>query len=182
MIYLGNRRGQIAILMLFVVAVVLVISALFVFFSADSSSPSDFGYSDTLLFGYGNLDSVTEMVKMIAKESIISNVPFVELKQKFLNISRLKHDALTKDQITFYGNFFFRVENKDAFNFVEIVIEDLNKQKIHLYKFNVTGLFIKASSGTSEEMKNIDLCMLFDKEGNYLKELANEEIYKPYCR
>lgn len=173
MIYPGNKKGQVAILMLFVVALVLVIATLFVLFSSKAASSSDYGFTNTLSYGKGNLDSVMNLAEKIVKESITSKVSFYDIAIKKYKILR----DLGAVQVAPYGNFFVQVENKDAFSFV-----DLGEiQKIHLYNLKVSGLSIEASSGNSYEKRNFDLCMLFDKDGNYLEELSNEALYIKYC-
>lgn len=177
MIHLRNRRGQVAILMLFVVTIVLVIATLFVFFSSKSASPPSSGFSEVLSDGRGNLDSVKYTAKTIASESINNKVS--DLKVEFIRIVNLKYGPLKNlgaVQVAPYGNFFLRAGDKDN--------KDLSFEKVvskELYKLRITGLFVEASFGNNYEKKNFDLCMLFDGNGNYLEELANEGFYNIYC-
>jgi len=125
---------------------------------------------------------VMSMSEAIAKKSITSNVPPDKLKKNFSDIANVTYSNLSADQVAFYGNFFAKVRNESAFNFTYIgEVNGTNKQKIRLYNLKVSGLFIQASFGKNYEMKNFDLCMLFDGNGNYLKELAEEGLYKSYC-
>jgi len=172
MSYLGNRRGQAAILMIFVVSVVLVIATLMVFYNSSSASPQ--GFTDTITFGYDNLNSVTTLAKEFSNESIISKAP--DLKQKFFELAQIRDSALNQNQLTSYGNFFAKVVREKNFTF-----ENVSAENSILYKLSIKQLFIQASSGNSEEIRNFDLCMLFDKDGNYLKELANKELYSVHC-
>jgi len=162
-----NRNGQLAILMLFLVAIVLVITTLVSFYSFENSFSSKSVFVSKILSGisFGNEYFVNRAI-LIADETIRSNS--ADLKGKFREVAISKNLMVQSPA----GNFFKKIGD-GGFYFA--------KETDDLYKLKIEGLFIQASSGNNIGRRDFDMCLLFGKNGNYLKEIANSEVYKVHC-
>ncbi len=147
-----NRKGQIPILMLFLVAIVLVVVALVSF----SSFSGDFGdkslnVSKTLAGVEAAQTYVVESAKMIAREVIESksDIPQAE----FVQIAASKELGVQEA-----GNFFAKIRNDD-FGF------EMDSEG---YRLKVEGLFVQYSYGNNQVKRDFGLCLLFDKDGKFL--------------
>ncbi len=161
-----SRKGQIAILMLFVVAIVLVIASLVSFVNF----PRDFGDRSILVSRaiagvQAGEDYVVGISKIITKETISrkSDIPQTD----FMEVANRKDYGVQEA-----GNFFGKIRNSD-FEFSMISGEK--------YLLKIEGLFVQAEYGFNLIKRNFDLCMLFDKDGNYLGKSSNKEAYLANC-
>ena len=161
-----NRKGQLAILLLFLVTIVLVVVTLFGFATFDE----DFSYNSLLVsknlvatqFGQEYVDNRADL---IAGETIRSNP--ADLRSEFMRVADAKDLHVEEPAMNFFG----KIRNGE-FYFAK---------EGDLYKLRIEGLFVQASYGGNSERKDFDLCRLFDEKGSYLKEMANEEDYKKSC-
>ncbi|MEM4259165.1 MAG: hypothetical protein QXS38_00160 [Candidatus Pacearchaeota archaeon] len=161
-----NKRGQVPILMLFLVAVVLVIAALVSF----TIFPRDFGdkslvVSRTISGVQSGEEYVAGIAKIIAKEAIKMNSDIP--KADFEEVASRKDYSVQEA-----GNFFGKIRNGE---FVFKMVEG------ERYLLKVSGLFVRSSYGYNEMKRNFDLCMLFDKNGNYIGKSLAEAAYSANC-
>jgi hypothetical protein len=153
MINKKSRKGQVAILMLFLVAIVLVIAALVSFAVFDrkfdnGSVLNSYAMSDVSL-GYGYVFATSQI---LAKEAILSGN--ADLKFKFKELASFRGKGIEQA-----GNFFKKISEGD-FAFALTGGE---------YKLEVKGLFVQSSYGNNEIRRNYDLCLVFGLDGNYLR-------------
>ena len=152
-----NRRGQLPMLMLVLVAIVLVVTTLFIFASfGDNVSGGSILVSKMLNgveFGH---DYVVGSAKIIAMESIAEGSDFKE------NVAKRDIGVIEG------GNFFGQIRN-DNFTFNGVGGD---------YLLRVDGLFVRSVYGNNEMRRDFDLCLLFDSQGNYIPEILKPEGYK----
>ena len=167
MILFRGRRGQIPILMLFVVTIILVIVALMSFATFDRQfSDNPLNTSRTIAkvqFGEGYvLESAKSMATKVIEENKGVNLP-----------AAFTGAALGFDrQVSDPANNLFRQIRDGKFSFEKIGEE---------YRLNVAGLFVQASYGANQITRKFDLCLLFDVDGDYIPKGFNETIDKGYA-
>lgn len=160
-----NRKGQLAFLVFFIVAIALVIAVL-VSFSNFSSNFGGLSLLNSKMLSNIEFGSeyVVSTAKIIAKETISSNNS--NLKEKFIELAEKKELKVYEG-----GNFFAKIRNGE-FNFEKV------DEK---YVLKIKELFVQARAGNSEMNRPFNLCLVFGKEGNYLERIANAEIYVKNC-
>lgn len=147
-----NRRGDLAITLILIVALFLSMYALFVFVTFDNKLNARFIESSDMML---NLDLsskyIIEEAKLISNESINSGVPN---KENFMKI------ANSKDlHLNLAGNFFGKVRNGE-FSF---------EKKSEGYFLEVNGVFVSLEREDNIVKRNIALCMVFNEKGEYVK-------------
>jgi hypothetical protein len=152
MSFLRNKKGQVHLFILVLVALGLVIASLFAFytFNRNLGVHSQETSKMMLEIGFGQ-DYVLESAKLIVLEM---NKSKADLSAEFKEIAAL-HDI----QLEPTSNFFGKVRNGE-FEF---------GSKGEGYELNVTGLFVKASEGVNSVTRNFTLCMEFNAEGDFAK-------------
>lgn len=150
-----NRKGDVAIILLFIVALVLSVSALFIFasFGNDIENVSKY-HNDILENLERNYNFVIEEGQIITREVIMkcNLCPNEKLKENFINIAENRERNIGSD---WNGNFFGRARNGD-FDFYK---------KGEFYILNVSDLFVDGRGGYSSIKRNFNLTMEFDGEG-----------------
>ena len=160
-----NKGGQIPILMLFVVTIILVITALMSFATFDRNfDENPILVSKTIAKVQFGEEYITSSAKIIASEAIKD-------KGSDLNVKFKEIASLRDLQIQESGNFFGKVRNGE-FSFENIGGE---------YKLNVSGLFVQAGYGNNQITRKFDLCMLFDSSGSYIERGLNDLTEKDYA-
>lgn len=147
-----NRRGDLAITLILIVALFLSMYALFVFVTFDDKLNAKFIESSDMMI---NLDFsnryIIEEAKLIVLESVVSGT---SSKEKFMEI------ANDKDlRLNLAGNFFGKVRNGE-FSFD-------NQEEGYLLK--VDGVFVSLEKEDNIVKRNINLCMMFNENGEYVK-------------
>ena len=151
---MNEKRGQIPIFMLLVVAIVLCVAALF----ALSSYRSNFENNSLLTsraiddanFAQGYASS---NVKMIAQRAVLMGVS-ADLKKDFMSYASDRDYKVEKA-----GNF-FRLVKEAKFEF---------KKEGVGYKFEMKGISARAVYENNEVLTSFDLCLMFDNKGNFAR-------------
>jgi len=166
-----NRKGQLSIILLFVVALALVGMTLFTFVSFKG----DFDLTSTELsdlvvdleFKYQYVLSEAELISQSAITSkVIERIEEVETpyesevdnpKNKYVIIASEREKARVEGSY----NFFKKARDRDF----EFEFNDVDNK----YVLSIENLFVKSESGESSITRNFDLFMEFDSNGNVLK-------------
>lgn len=150
-----NRRGQIPIFMLIIVALVLVISALVSFngFRGDFGDQS-INVSKTLAGVDAAQNYVIKSAELIAADAIKTKSDIPEVK--FMEIAASRDIGVQEA-----GNFFAKIRNNE-FSF---------EREGDLYVLNVEKLFVQASYGNNAIKRNFDLNMKFNETGDGVGEI-----------
>ncbi len=166
-----NKKGQIAMIMLFIVAIVLSISALFVFLTLSTSNvPFSRTTSQMMSDAIFADSSINIHAKGIAKEGITANPN--EESRAVLEDNYMKSAEKRYTMIGEFGNFFGKIRNH-AFEFRKVRGD---------YLLKVNGLFITAGGGNSEMTRTFDLCLVFDNSGQYIYPSRDVDgVYKSEC-
>ena len=176
-----NKKGQVAFLMLFLVAIILVVSTAFIFIGF-SSDFNDLSLSNSKMLSnieFGE-SYVISTAKLVAMESATSASSTSNLKAKFQELAD-KKDL----QVYEAGNFFGKIRSGDfSFNkkdlpFISLyVLKIPEKAETQIDK----KLFVQAEAGNNTMARYFDiLCMIFDVKGVYLEREDNAEVYKVNC-
>lgn len=160
-----NRRGQIALLMIVLVALVLSITTLVVFtrFGADFK---DFSLLNSKLVSgvdFGRVYVFAETQEMAGKAIILGG----DVKSNFKVLASEK----SKSGVEEAGNFFRKV-NEGDFDF-----ENIGGS----YRLRMPGIIVQERAGNSEIQRTFDMCMLFDANGNYLSKGVHLGEYNSLC-
>lgn len=151
-----NKRGQIPIIMLFVVALTLVIVTLMSFasfnraFDDQSLKNSRLVISVNLGEGY-----IIETAKYAAKATAGSAKPGENIRTAFSNFALSKNIGLEEAQ-----NFFDKI-GRNEFNF--------DKLADGSYSFKMTQIVADAKGTESNILRQFDLCMEFSSAGEFTK-------------
>ena len=137
--YFKNKKGQIPILMLFVITIVLVILSLFSFASFGKTSGTDkaSGHISGMLV---NISDSEALVLKVAKNSALNVIGRYsdDLEKDF---SEEVHRVwLSLKEVASYGNFSARVRDRE-FNFSEVDESD------SIFKLEIKDLFVQAEAG-----------------------------------
>ncbi|MEM4271860.1 MAG: hypothetical protein QXD13_02125 [Candidatus Pacearchaeota archaeon] len=151
-----NKKGQIPIVMLFVVALALVITALMSFASFNRAFDDQSIRNSKLMVSVGFGEQYCfESVKYAAKKAIKELKEGENLKEKFRSLLLEKNIGLSET-----GNFFRKV-NDNEFKF--------EKLTDNLYHFEMAGIIADAGGKESNIIRQFNLCMEFDKNGEFVK-------------
>ena len=149
-----NKKGQVPIILLFLVALVLIVVVLLSYFGFDKNfglQSKDFSYV------MGEVGFAEEFVFTLsenaAKEAIESGQG---TKTKFQEIVRLREEGFRYESA---GNFYGRIRNGD-FEFVKNGNEHI---------LTVKGLFVNSEREGNSVFRNFDLEMRFDDNGEIVK-------------
>jgi hypothetical protein len=148
-----GKKGQIPILMLFLVAIILVITALFSFFGFEQN----FGNGSLLVSqAIAGVEFGQDYVNLVAKDAANKAIssPNDDLVVNFKSFVNSGDRGVQEA-----GNFFKEIKD-DKFDFKLDGVE---------YKLEVKGLFVQSSYGNNEIRRNYDLCLVFGLDGNYLR-------------
>jgi len=153
MIFMKNsRKGNVPIILLFIVALILVITALLNFLSFSGSfeiqSQQIADIMSRVEFGKSYVYSIAEIS---GKESILSGEDF---RKKFKEIVDNRDFRIGET-----GNFFGKIRNG------EFKFEKSNEG----YILEVDGLFVQIEKGANKIRRNFDLRVEFDEKGAVLK-------------
>jgi hypothetical protein len=149
-----NKRAQIPIFMLLVVAIALVITAILVFVNASGNFTKPSLTNSQMISGLMFAeDYVNTNAKIISGEAIASKAP--NMKEKFMEI------AAGRDlEVREAGNFFAKIRTGD-FSFDKKGTE---------YALEIRGLFIQSDKEAAGSLRrDFDLCMVFDANGQFLR-------------
>lgn len=151
-----DKKGDVATILLFIVALVLSVSALFIFASFGNDIEDISKYHNNILEDLErNYNFVIEESQIIAGDVIIkcnlcSNE---ELKRNFTIVAEGRERNIGN------GNFFGRARNGD-FDFYR------NGEN---YILNMSDLFVNGKKDYSSIKRNFNLTMEFDKEGKVIR-------------
>ena len=149
-----SRRGNIAIILLFVVALVLVVATLMTFVSFKNEyGDSSRLFSETLGEAAFNQQYVEKSAELYGREAILSGG---DVKAKFIEIAT-QHDLRLQGM----GNFFGKVRNGQNGQFT---FEKQDKG----YLLEITGLFVQATRRATVIKRNFDISLKFDEQGKVL--------------
>ncbi|MCX8158929.1 MAG: hypothetical protein N3D20_01410 [Candidatus Pacearchaeota archaeon] len=147
-----NKKGDVPSVIIIVVALALVISALFVFLSFNGSLRVNSEKTDQIMrtidLGEGYVKS---KAKFFAEESIKRNG---NIREDFIAISKASEINVVE-----FGNFFARVRNGE-FKF------EKNNGK---YVLEIKDLFVEEEFDYNRVTRHFDICMEFDEKGNFLE-------------
>lgn len=161
MILLLNRNrksGNVPIILLFIVALVLVITTLFSFLTFNN----DFGKQSKEMADiaskveFGNM-YVFKIAEISGKDAILSGTSEGDLKNKFMEIAE-KRDYRIEET----GNFFGKVRNGE-FSF------DMKDRR---YILEIKGLFVQAEEWANKIKRNFDMHIEFNDKGEVIKRSA----------
>lgn len=149
-----NRRGHIATMMLFVVALVLVVFTIFVFLSSSGDYENKSGKISDLL----DLVSFEESYVPVILEEIVGEAFEMEgdFEENFLKMAA-KRDVYKGGM----GNVFLKIREKDY---------DLD---VDAGTLRIEGVFVKGNVGNHEMTRNFDLIVSFGDGG-----VRVDKIYK----
>ena len=176
----GNRKGQIPILMLFVVTLVLVITSLVLFVSFEKTSGRDgtsSKVSEVIKNATKNQILVLDLAKGAASSTLVKNFGSVS-KGGFSEEVGFRESELDENKRALYGNFFAKIRDEE-FEFSRV---DEFEPTV---KLEIKGLFVQADTGNNYIKKDFDLCMLFDSDGKYLLQLSSirsVKLYSEHCK
>ncbi len=154
-----DKRGDVAIILLFVVALVLSVSALFIFASFGNNIENvSRNHNNVLESLDANYSVVIEESRIIARDVIVkcnlcSNE---ELKRDFTTLAEKREGKFGSN---WNGNFFGRIRNGD-FDFY---------RSGENYFLNVSELFVTGKKDYSSMKRNFNLTIEFDKEGKVIR-------------
>ena len=148
-----SRRGQVPIIMLFLIAIVLAITSLFIFSTTGNGfDGASLEVSKTISgveFGYSY---VADSAQLIAKEAIESksDIP----KEEFMQIAAGKDVGVLEA-----GNFFGRIRSGD-FSF---------EREGDSYALTVDKLFVQAGYGNNLIRRDFNINMKFNDTGDLIE-------------
>lgn len=155
--FIKNKKAQVHFGLLVVIAIILSLAALYAMASFNESfEEKSREFSDVISEIEMNEKFVISLTKEIVKEVILScrDCSENQIKEKFKEL--VNERDLRIEEL---GNFFGKIRN-DEFS--------LTKENEE-YKLEVNSLFVKSKKGYNEITRNFDICLLFDKEGNFVR-------------
>ena len=151
-----NKRGQIHIGLIAVVALALSIAALVVYVSFSSNLQTNSEDFSTLSTNIIFADQYIHAQTQLSMKNAIQNCPAcstTELQIKFRDEIN-KHDY----RINSVGNFFGKIRN-DEFQLTQIPSG---------YEFKIENLFLQSDVSANKLRRDFTLCMNFDNTGNFV--------------
>ncbi len=153
-----NKKGDVPTILLFLVALLSVISTLYAFatFNGDLETQSK-ELSELVTEIEFSEQYVKEQAKLLVWETVAfcPSCSIAEIDNSF------KENADSKDlAISKAGNFFGKIRNSDY----EIYENEDN------YELIIVDLFVQTEKGENKIIRNFDICMFFNLQGNFVKE------------
>lgn len=154
----GKRRGNISLILLFIVALILVITTLISFLSFNKDFDGKSGeISDIISRVEFGKNYVLEIAEISGKKAILDAGIEGELKNKFMEIVGERDFRIEEA-----GNFFGKIRNSE-FKF--------DKEE-GIFVLDIKGLFVQAEEGASKIKNNFDLHIEFNDKGEVVKRSA----------
>lgn len=148
-----DKRGNVPLILIFVIAVTLYLVALFSFASFDSKLEGEFEGNDKLVYQLElNYNFVVNEAEIVGMKTIKSGG---NLREEFIKTAKQK-----EIQNEGFGNFFGKIRNG------EFIFE----KKDNKYFLKIDGLFVKSELGNSFVRRDFNLEIIFDDDGRVLVE------------
>ena len=154
-----NKNGDVSIILLFVIALVLSVSALFIFASFGNDIKNVSRYHNDMLEDLDDKYSTVVGESQIITREVVVNCKACsnsELKQSFMNVAENREKNVGLD---LEGNYFARIRNGD-FDFYK------NGEN---YVVNISDLFVNGKKEYSAIKRNFNLTVEYDQEGNFIR-------------
>ena len=148
-----NRRAQLPILMLFLVAVALAVTALMIFITSDNKFDSSSAQNSNLVVraDFGRQYAI-ETCKFAVNKAVASGDA-----RKFSDFAMSKNIGIQET-----GNFFEKI-SAGKFRF---------EKSGEIYKLEIAQIVIEAVGETSKVQNLINICLDFDSKGAFLDNCA----------